>query len=1489
MELLLTRPDATASRVDVTCDGQASHSFDLLALFPTKTNGLPHPMNDPVKYGAALYTTLFPPDSLAHKTLAWERERILLVAADETLDAVPWEYLHGPDGFVVCDVPFIRGLLPEQRIAPPDMLSGLHIVAVASSPLDHHLAPLNIQGEWTRLTEIVGDLDRAVTLERTWPPTIERLRDLVAGEVQRVVHFMGHGGQNKQGEAVLCFEQDNGAREDISAGEFVQRVQGSVFLVTLNACESATLGETGFGNLARALVREQVPYALGMRFSIVDDDALAFSRTFYRNLARGVSVEESLRQARLTLAKSEQAWAAGNLILYTSLTGAAPGSVTAPGKPDVRDAQEDALRRIIGVLPEVQGAFQGRIDEQIQLGNWLTGDRRPRIMTIHGSGGQGKTALARVAAERFAHAWPGGVWAISLETVPTRAVFAASLARFLAINPQEFLDPADLERQVLLRLHRQRTLLVLDNLETMDEAAKAQDADALALAEFIQQLPGERTSLLCTSRHLLGWSGEQRLELSGLAPDEGAALFQQSASLRSDAIDHDLRRAQELSRSLDGHPLGLFLLGKAFNETSLSLKDFLADYETFLLSAQEKFAAVPLRQRTLYANFDYSVKWLPPDLRNLFSKLWLFHAPFLPQTAIAILDPDAEARGEARSPVADQLHALWQRGLLTREGAEEQGVLLYHVPPVMRPYIERYLADEGERTPLLARYGSAYAGLLRYLFTELDRGALASTLVVRCYDDLERGRTQVRGIEQGYYLLRWGWILQRLGDRVQGVTLTEQALEIGQALDQALMLQAMNNMAMVYQTTGRPQDALRLYEQALPIMEVGDRSGEGTTLNNLGGVYDDLGQKPKALDYYEQALVILREVGDRSGEGTTLNNLGLLYDALGQKPKALDYYQQALAIHREVGNRQMEGTTLNNLGRVYNALGQKPQALDYYEQALVILREVGDRSGEGTTLNNLGGVYDDLGQKPQALDYYEQALVILREVGDRSGEGTTLNNLGLLYDALGQKPQALDYYQQALAIHREVGNRQMEGTTLNNLGRVYNALGQKPQALDYYEQALVILREVGDRSGEGTTLNNLGRVYDDLGQKPQALDYYEQALLILREVGDRSGEGTTLNNLGRVYNALGQKAQALDYYEQALVILREVGDRSGEGTTLNNLGGVYNALGQKPQALDYYQQALLIRREVGDRSGEGTTLNNLGLLYNALGQKPQALDYYEQALVILREVGDRSGEVVTLVNIAVLLYQEQHQQEAIATLEQALAILDATGLPQDAAGQTPEMIGQVLQAMHDGTFPSGQSGGSSTMSAEQITVFVGNTVAVMTTVPERRAEWREAVQQARENAESRGTDWQIEVEFFTAILAILDGQAPSLPADHPYAAAIAAIQNGIANGEPAADEDDEGDAPEGVQALAAFVQACVAALQSNDPQVKMAFMQQLVTLQADAPDEEMKALFQAIQLAFFGGDLAHLSDKLTGFARQIWEWIVAGVQQNDSSVHAQSC
>lgn len=74
----------------------------------------------------------------------------------------------------------------------------------------------------------------------------------------RIVHFMGHGGQDER-EAVLYFEKDNGDLEKVTSKQFMRRVRGTAFLVMLNACVSATPGPTAFSKLAAALVQQKIP------------------------------------------------------------------------------------------------------------------------------------------------------------------------------------------------------------------------------------------------------------------------------------------------------------------------------------------------------------------------------------------------------------------------------------------------------------------------------------------------------------------------------------------------------------------------------------------------------------------------------------------------------------------------------------------------------------------------------------------------------------------------------------------------------------------------------------------------------------------------------------------------------------------------------------------------------------------------------------------------------------------------------------------------------------------------------------------------------------------------------------------------------------------------------------------------------------------------------------------------------------------------------
>ena len=150
----------------------------------------------------------------------------------------------------------------EQRIAAPALDEGLHIVSVPSNPLSSLVSQLNIEGEWLRLGEIIDSLTSACRLERVHLPKLEQVRRLVANKRQSVVHFMRHVGKTNR-DLFCTLSSENSELAAITAQECIQRLRGTIFLITLNVFASAAPAATPFGNLAAAFMRQKTPYAPG--------------------------------------------------------------------------------------------------------------------------------------------------------------------------------------------------------------------------------------------------------------------------------------------------------------------------------------------------------------------------------------------------------------------------------------------------------------------------------------------------------------------------------------------------------------------------------------------------------------------------------------------------------------------------------------------------------------------------------------------------------------------------------------------------------------------------------------------------------------------------------------------------------------------------------------------------------------------------------------------------------------------------------------------------------------------------------------------------------------------------------------------------------------------------------------------------------------------------------------------------------------------------
>ncbi|HHH42392.1 MAG TPA: CHAT domain-containing protein, partial [Chloroflexi bacterium] len=814
---------------------------------------------DPTPYGRRLYEALFPEGgpaaaALAALPLAPDREgTILLVTDHPALAAVPWEYAHDGRRFLALDYYLVRGLPPDRRRAAwrEEPLDRCPILFLPSSPLlgpkGEILTPLDVLGEWEGLAEAIGRTDGPYDLIQVRPPTPETLNKRMADVVAGIVHFSGHGGQ-KDGEAVLLFEHPNGASDPVPADRFARRVRGKALLVFLNACLSAAPGPTEFANLARLLVTEGIPYALGMQFTVPDEAARCFAEGFYTYLARGHTVEESVRRARMDL--EDDPFLMGIPVLYTGLDRPHRAFSLAEGRPGIHLPPPPPDRIDLADLPEPEAAFVGRERELVDIGTLLTDDHRPPVVTLHGTGGIGKTALAREAARRFAWAFPEGVLALTMDPLPSLERLLTRLSRFFGVahDPEE--STRRWRNRVVEAMRATRALLVVDNFETVVEARK-ESREARAIGDLLRRGSGGKTGLLVTGREVTGFPGERVVGLGGLTPGAGARLFAAHVSTRREALEEEGLR--ELSEQVGGHPLALRLLAGVFDESGQSLDAFRADLLARLPEARDAWTE-EARHESLWACFDYSYDALPEDLAALFPRLSLFTAPFPPEIAQAVLGDEE---------IGEKLHHLWRRGLLDRLILvdPEGQALLYRLHPALHPYAAS--KAEGDLQDLHPAFGLAYADLAARSYGTIWQHPLLAQVVGLVLPDMVRAAGWVEDeARAALFRFHLGWLLGHYGDLEGAMRLYRQALEIDERLgDQKGKSATLHEMAYIHTVRGDLEGAMRLYQQALEIFErLGDQQGKAMTLGMMAHVLWAMNRRTDAIRSLASGLALLQRL-----------------------------------------------------------------------------------------------------------------------------------------------------------------------------------------------------------------------------------------------------------------------------------------------------------------------------------------------------------------------------------------------------------------------------------------------------------------------------------------------------------------------------------------------------------------------------------------------------------------------------------------------------
>jgi WD40 repeat protein len=233
--------------------------------------------------------------------------RLVLRVRPPELARLPWEFLFDPgqQDYLGLSMPLVRYpevLAPRQ---PLHVELPLRVLGMVARPGDQHL--LEVDEERRRLRTALADLEHEGLVELSWVSgqTYTALEDALDRGPWHVVHFVGHGGYNRDTEEGTLALADHTGRTLWVGADDLSRLfaeHHTLRLVVLNACDTSRSGALdAFSSTAGALVRRWIPAVLAMQFEISDLAAIRFAEMFYESVAKRRPVDDSVMRARRAL------------------------------------------------------------------------------------------------------------------------------------------------------------------------------------------------------------------------------------------------------------------------------------------------------------------------------------------------------------------------------------------------------------------------------------------------------------------------------------------------------------------------------------------------------------------------------------------------------------------------------------------------------------------------------------------------------------------------------------------------------------------------------------------------------------------------------------------------------------------------------------------------------------------------------------------------------------------------------------------------------------------------------------------------------------------------------------------------------------------------------------------------------------------------------------------------------------------------------------
>ncbi|MFN8593892.1 MAG: tetratricopeptide repeat protein [Thermomicrobiales bacterium] len=746
-------------------------------------------------------------------------------------------------------------------------------------------------------------------------------------------------------------------------------------------------------------------------------------------------------------------------------------------------------------LPTLVTALIGRESELAALGGLLQ-DGGPRLITLVGPGGVGKTHLALQAAADAADHFADGVWLVRLGEVHAAEQIVPAIAATLGVREGGGLTT---EEALLHWIGARRVLFVLDNLEQIAGAGRT-------IAALLAATPQAR--IIATSRQRLRAGGERVFPVAPLslpAADEAANirsspavnLFLERAEATAPggvAIERDAALVAAICVRLDGLPLAIELAAAQLRTRTLAelLRDLEERFDLLSGGRPEGLS----HQQSLAATIAWSYDRLEPEAQRLLRCCAVFANGWSREAVEAVYGGNG-GRGEGGKGGEGEWGKAERRyeSLGGETPAQSRDFPLTPFPPI--PPIPPIPPSPPSPSDLLASLVE-HSLVQRSATGDDSRWSLLES--IRAF---ARERLEETGESESAHQRHAAWCLAFAEGAVPRIDGAEQ-------LDWLGRLDREHDNARV---------ALRWYEAA------SNGVGALALAVALAPYWQTRGFFSEGRRWLERASGLVAASSDLAARAA--REAGALALAQGDFPSAQRWFSDALAAARAQDDREAESVVLANLGAIALECGNLDEAERYLNESLAIAAARQDQRRQGDILANLGAVAHYQGNAEQALRRYLESLRIWRDLGDSRGiADMRLNVLLLLAPRSGACDQARAAGEEALRHFRDLGDPQGEALALAGLGLVAATAGNLDRAAELQEESLRLARRLEDPATEARVLGNLVAVELDRKRFERAESLLRDYFPLVEAVGYLDGLATGFEVAAALHTAFERWDQA---------------------------------------------------------------------------------------------------------------------------------------------------------------------------------------------------------------------------------------------------------------------------------------------------------------------------------------------------------------------------